>query len=216
MMKQHQLILFKYLAPLTQSYSMTIQSLCVFCGANAGKREIYTTKARQLGRLLAENNITLIYGGGKVGLMGTIADSVLAASGRVVGVIPGHLMDLEVGHAGITEMHVVKSMHERKQLMCDLSDGFIALPGGFGTLDELCEILTWNQLGTIQKPSILLNVEGYFDFFIQSLEHFVEEGFLKPANRKLLMVEEDENRLLDRLRGYEPLYTPKWINHTER
>ena len=125
-------------------------------------------------------------------------------------------MDLEVGHKGLTELHVMKSMHERKQLMCDLSDGFVALPGGFGTLDELCEILTWNQLGTIQKPSILLNVEGYFDFFVRSLEHFVEEGFLKPANRKLLMVEEDETRLLDRLRSYEPTYTPKWITDSER
>jgi uncharacterized protein (TIGR00730 family) len=195
---------------------MKINSLCVFCGANSGKREIYSTKAFQLGQILAENSITLIYGGGKVGLMGTLADSVLAAGGRAVGVIPSHLMDLEVGHTGLTELHVVKSMHERKQLMCDLSDGFIALPGGFGTLDELCEILTWNQLGTIQKPSILLNVEGYFDFFVRSLEHFVEEGFLKPANRKLLMVEEDETRLLDRLRSYEPTYTPKWITDSER
>jgi len=146
---------------------MKISSLCVFCGANAGRREIYTAKAYQLGQILAANDITLIYGGAKVGLMGTLADSVLAAGGRAVGVIPGHLMELEVGHQGLTQLHVVQSMHERKQLMCDLSDGFIALPGGFGTLDELCEILTWNQLGTISKPSILLNVEGYFDFFVR-------------------------------------------------
>jgi uncharacterized protein (TIGR00730 family) len=193
-----------------------LKSICVFCGANAGKREIYEIKARKLGTLLAENDIKLIYGGGKVGLMGTIADSILAAGGKAIGVIPSHLMDLEVGHKGLTELHVVKSMHERKQLMCDLSDGFIAMPGGFGTLDELCEILTWNQLGTIQKPAILFNVEGYFDHFIRSLDHFVEEGFLKAQNRDLLMVEEEETRLLDRMAAYQPVYTHKWITPSER
>ncbi|MES2733887.1 MAG: TIGR00730 family Rossman fold protein [Bacteroidota bacterium] len=193
-----------------------LKSICVFCGASAGKREVYEVKARKLGELLAKNNITLVYGGGKVGLMGAVANSVLDAGGKAIGVIPSHLMDLEVGHTDLTALHVVKSMHERKQLMCDLSDGFIAMPGGFGTLDELCEILTWNQLGTIQKPAILFNVEGYFDHFIRSLDHFEEEGFLKPQNRALLMVEAEETRLFDRMAAYQPSYTHKWITSSER
>lgn len=193
-----------------------LKSICVFCGANEGQREVYKKRAKDVGHLLAEAGITLVYGGGKIGLMGTIADTVLESGGKVIGVIPQHLMDLEVGHLGVNDLRVVKSMHERKQLMCDLSDGFIAMPGGFGTLDELCEILTWNQLGTIQKPVAMLNVEGYFNHFISALDHFVAEGFLKPQNRSMLMVEENEATLLDRMREYRPAHVPKWINDSER
>lgn len=193
-----------------------LKAICVFCGSNAGKREIYLKKAVHLGKILAANHMALVYGGGKVGLMGALADSVLEAGGHVIGVIPGHMMDLEVGHRGLTELRVVKSMHERKQLMCDLSDGFVALPGGYGTFDELCEILTWNQLGTIRKPTLLLNVEGYYDHFIRMLDHCVEEGFLKPVNRHLLLVEEDETRVLDRMSHYQPDFAPKWITPSER
>ena len=193
-----------------------MKTICVFCGSSAGRREVYRQKAVGVGKLLAAHATTLVYGGGKVGLMGALADSALEAGGRVIGVIPRHLMDPEVGHPGLTELRVVASMHERKQLMCDLSDGFLALPCGFGTLDELCEILTWNQLGTIQKPTLLFNVEGYFDYFLHSLDHFVEEGFLKPQNRALLMVEEDETRILARMRSYEAVPVKKWITAAER
>lgn len=188
---------------------MSLKSLCVFCGANVGNKPVYQQIAVQFGKLLAKEGITLIYGGGNVGLMGIIADSVLETGGKVMGVIPQGLADKEVAHAGLTQLYVVKSMHERKQLMCDLSDAFVALPGGLGTFDELCEILTWNQLGIIAKPTALLNVEGYFNHLILLLDHCVQEGFLKEKNRGLLLTAEDQVDLLEKLNNWQPDYDPK-------
>src|SRR5688572_2563010 len=157
-------------------------NICVFCGSSTGNKSTYTDSARELGYLMAAQNHTLIYGGGNIGLMGIIADSVLEKSGRVIGVIPDFLMQKEVGHKGLTELEIVNSMHERKKRMADLSDAFIAMPGGWGTLDELAEILTWRQLGLINQPIGLLNVNNFFDSLIAQMSHMVKEGFLKPEN----------------------------------
>jgi uncharacterized protein (TIGR00730 family) len=163
-------------------------SICVFCGSSSGVRIEYQIAAEQLGRLLAERDVTLVYGGGRVGLMGTLADAALAAGGRVVGVIPKQLCTKELAHRGVTELHVVETMSERKALMGELSDAFLALPGGIGTLDELFEVWTWTQLGLQRKLSGLLNVNGYFDPLLQFLQHAVSEGFLRSQHRDALLV----------------------------
>jgi uncharacterized protein (TIGR00730 family) len=173
--------------------------VCVFCGSNAGSRPSYARAARELGTLLARRGLGLVYGGGRVGLMGTIADAALEAGGEVIGVIPEHLVARELAHPALTELLVVDSMHERKARMASLSRAFVTLPGGYGTLDETCEALTWTQLGLQSKPCGLLNVEGYFDPLIEFLEHAVQEGFLDRANRALLLVETDPARLLARV-----------------
>lgn len=164
-----------------------MNNICVFCGSSHGNEPIFKTQAQMLGKLLAENNKSLVYGGGKVGLMGTIADAVMDNGGNVIGVIPDFLMRKEVGHLGLTELLVVRSMHERKQKMAELADGFIAMPGGFGTLEELAEILTWVQIGLIKKPVGLLNVNGFYDHLLLQMDHMVGQGFLKPQNRKLVI-----------------------------
>lgn len=164
-----------------------MNNICVFCGSSHGNEPIYTTQAQTLGKLMAKNNKTLIYGGGKVGLMGAIADAVMDNGGNVIGVIPDFLMKKEVGHLGLSELLVVRSMHERKQKMAELADGFIAMPGGFGTLEELGEILTWVQLGLIKKPVGLLNVSGFYDHLLLQMDNMVKQGFLKPQNRKLVI-----------------------------
>lgn len=164
-----------------------------------GARPVYRLAAERLGSLLAERGIGLVYGGSNVGLMGVLADTVLARGGEVVGVIPRLLEQKEVAHYGLTTLHLVETMHERKALMADLADGFLALPGAYGTFDELCEILTWVQLRLQEKPVGLLNVEGYFDHLLAQLDHAVKEGFLKEPHRALLAVEEDAGRLLDLL-----------------
>jgi len=194
-----------------------MQRLCVFCGSSAGTRTVYAEAARQLGKALAARGVGLVYGGGHVGLMGILADSVLELGGSVIGVIPQALVDKELAQAGLTQLHVVTTMHQRKALMADLADGFMALPGAFGTADELFEILTWAQLGLHAKPIGLLNVAGYFDPLRAWLDHAVREGFLRSAHRRLLLEAEDSERLLDLLEQYRPVAeTPKWIDERDR
>jgi uncharacterized protein (TIGR00730 family) len=191
------------------------RSICVFCGSNVGSRSEYTTAAEAVGRLLAERRIALVYGGGRVGLMGKLADAVLNAGGRVTGVIPEALMLKEIGHEGLTELKIVNSMHERKALMAELADGFVALPGGFGTLDEFCEILTWAQLGLHHKPCGLLNTNGYYDHFSHLLDHAVIEQFLRPLHRAMVICDDDPEDLLRRMVQYEAPVTGKWIDRSE-
>jgi uncharacterized protein (TIGR00730 family) len=193
-----------------------LKSLCVFCGANHGKRPAYREAAHQLGALLAQRQITLVYGGGNVGLMGTVADACLVAGGRVIGVIPRALAEKEIAHAGLTEMHVVGSMHERKAMMADLADAFLSLPGGFGTWDEFCEALTWSQLGLQKKACSFLNVEGYYDALLTLAERAEEDGFIRPEHRQLLLVDTDAERLLHKLQTFEVPYVPKWVDRSER
>jgi uncharacterized protein (TIGR00730 family) len=177
-----------------------ISSICVYCGAADGSRPGYREAARFLGQLLATQQIRLIYGGGHVGLMGTLADAALTAGGQVTGVIPQQLIDKELGHRGLTELRIVRDMHERKQQMASLADAFIALPGGWGTLEELTEMLTWLQLGFHDKPVGLLNVAGYFDHLLAFAEHMQKEGFLRHSRGDLYQVDSDASYLLKRLR----------------
>ena len=194
-----------------------MKRLCVFCGSSAGNRTIYADAARQLGETLAERGLGVVYGGGHIGLMGILADSVLGLAGSVIGVIPQALVDKELAHDRLTELHVVATMHQRKALMADLADGFVALPGAFGTADELFEILTWAQLGLHAKPIGLLNVAGYFDPLRAWLDHAVREGFLRSAHRGLLLEAEQPEQLLDLLEQYRPKgETPKWIEAQDR
>jgi hypothetical protein len=193
-----------------------LRRVCVFCGSNPGTREAYAEAARSLGALLAERGLALVYGGGHVGLMGAVADAVLAAGGHAIGVIPHALVAREVAHGGLSELHVVGTMHERKALMYDLADAFVALPGGYGTLDEFCEVLTWSQLGIIPKPCGLLNVEGYFDPLLALFDQAVREGFVPPRHRALALEDTDAGRLLDRFAAFEPPATSKWIAPEER
>lgn len=176
-----------------------MHSICVFCGSNPGNRPEYLHMARETGRRIAERQLTLVYGGGKVGLMGAVADAALAAGGRVVGVIPQMLLDREVGHPGLSELHVVTTMSERKLLMGELSDGFLSLPGGIGTLDELFEAWTWTQLGLHDKPSGLLNYRGYYDALARFLDLAIAEGFLRPRHRATLLIGTEIEPLLDEL-----------------
>jgi uncharacterized protein (TIGR00730 family) len=176
-----------------------LKRVCVFCGSNPGLRADYRITAQSLAVALARHNFGLIYGGGNVGLMGHIADAMLQAGGEVIGVIPRALRDKEVAHQGVTELRVVDTMHQRKAMMNELSDAFIALPGGFGTLDEFFEILTWSQLGIHAKPCGLLNVAGYYDSLLAMLDHAVAEGFLWPAHRRMVIAENDAEVLLQQL-----------------
>lgn len=176
-----------------------MKSVCVFCGSHMGGPPVYRSIARELGAVLAGLGLRLVYGGGGVGLMGVVADAVLETGGEVVGVIPRALATRELAHAGVTELHVVGSMHERKALMADLSDGFIALPGGFGTLDELCEIITWAQLGIHRKPCGILNINGYFDDFLRLLDRAVADGFIRAEHRRIILEGRDPVGLLDEL-----------------
>ena len=178
---------------------MTLQAICVFCGSQPGRREEYVTTARDTARLLAQSGIELVYGGGHVGLMGALADEALTHGGRVVGVIPEHLMRPEVAHLGLTELIVVDSMHTRKQTMAVRSDAFIVLPGGYGTIEEMFEMLTWLQLRLQHKPVGLLNVAGYFDSLLEFLEHAANEGLIRREHRGLLRVEDTPVRLLAQL-----------------
>lgn len=187
----------------------------MFCGSSPGVRPEYAEAARALGTLLAERGIGLVYGGGKVGLMGTVADAVLAGGGEAVGVIPEALMAREVGHAGLTELHVVRSMHERKALMAELADAFVALPGGFGTWEEFCEVLTWAQLGLHVKPFGLLDVAGYYAPFVALCDHAVGEGFVRPEHRRLVLEADEPRRMLALLEGFRPPAVEKWIGPDE-
>lgn len=193
--------------------SDTIKSICVFCGSSSGSNLEYTRKAIELGKLFAERDISLVYGGSNVGLMREIADTMMEAGGKVIGVMPHTLIEREVAHKGITEFHVVKTMAERKAVMDELSDAFIAMPGGIGTLDELFEVMSWNQLELITKPVALFNVLGYYDQLIAFLDHSVDQRFVKPEHRINLIAESDEKVLLDKIFNYKPVKVDggKWI-----
>jgi uncharacterized protein (TIGR00730 family) len=194
-----------------------IRRICVFCGSSCGTNAAYRRAAEELGQLLARRNIGLVYGGGCIGLMGALADAALAAGGEVIGVIPDSLLRREVGHRGVTKLHVVETMHQRKALMADLADAFIALPGGYGTLEEFCEIVTWSQLGIQQKPCGLLNVERYWDGLLAMLEHSVSEGFLRPENRDLVLVASTPQQMLERLLKWKPpLHVEEWLDERKR
>lgn len=197
---------------MTPNGARTLRRLCVFAGSSAGRTPIYAATARDLGRTLTARGIELVYGGGRVGLMGTLADAVLASGGHVIGVIPRALMAREVGHNGLPDLRIVGSMHERKALMAELADGFIALPGGWGTLDELFEILTWGQLGLHDKPVGLLNADGYFDPLLAFLAHTVDEGFVRTEYGKMIAVAQDAADLVDRFTTHVPPVVEKWID----
>lgn len=181
-----------------------IRSVCVFCGSQSGARPEYLAAARELGGMLARHGVGIVYGGGHVGLMGAVADAALAAGGRVVGVIPEHLMRPEVAHQSLTELIVVDTMHTRKRLMAERSDAFIVLPGGYGTFEEMFETVTWLQLKLHTKPVGILNVENYFDHLLQFLRHAAAEAFIRPAHFDLLIVESNPPLLLERLRRHVP------------
>lgn len=177
-----------------------IKRLAIFCGSSTGHKSIYKQEARKVGKLLAEKGIELVYGGGKIGLMGAAADACLEHGGKVIGVIPEKLMTAEVGHTGVTELHVVDTMHERKAMMAQLSDGFIALPGGIGTLEEIIEVFTWHQIGYHHKPCAFLNTNGYYDKLFGFIDHMVEEGFLSASQRSHLMVSDSAEELLEKMK----------------
>ena len=187
-----------------------MKRIAVYCGSNKGARAAYAEAAEKLGYQLARRRIELVYGGGCVGLMGILADAVLKGGGHVIGVIPEKLVIKEVVHEGLPDLRVVKSMHERKALMAELSDGFIALPGGYGTYEEFCEVLAWSQLGWHQKPFGLLDVAGFYRSFLEFFDHATREGFIRPKHRELVMVEEDPEKLLHRLETFQPPKEVKW------
>ncbi len=189
----------------------TINSICIYCGSSPGRLEDYASAGRALAVALVSRNIRLVYGGAGIGIMGTVADEVLKLGGQVVGVIPKALAHKEVAHQNLTEMHITDSMHDRKMLMAELADGFIALPGGIGTLEELFEIWTWAQLGFHQKPCGLLNVAGYYDALIQFLDHVLAEQFVKSPHRDMLLVDSDPTALLDRYESYQPPAVKRWV-----
>jgi len=189
-----------------------VNRVCVYSGSSPGKREAYAAAAGDLGRLLARRSVTVVYGGADVGLMGALADAALAEGGRVIGVITKALADAEIAHGGLTELRVVASMHERKAVMEALSDAFVALPGGVGTLEELAEMLAWAQLGLHRKPCGLLNVNGYFDRLIDFLDHAVAERFIRPVHREQLIVAGTPEELLSSFAAYRPRFTPKWMD----
>ena len=190
-----------------------MNAVCVFCGSSAGNRDSYKTAARKLGRLLARKEITLIYGGSNVGLMAIIADEVLALGGKVIGVMPDSLIEKEVAHPGLTEFIRCDSMSERKEVMMKMADGFIAMPGGVGTLDELFEVMSWNQLGLMNKPLALLNTDQYWDHLLAFLDHSVQEKFVRIEHRSNLIAEENEQALLYAMENYNPTHLDKvaWI-----
>ena len=189
-----------------------MKSLCVYCGASPGHSPAYTIAAKQLAVTLVNQDIALVYGGGNVGLMGVIADEVLALGGKVTGVIPQALVDKEVGHTGLTQLHIVDNMHQRKAIMAELSDGFIAMPGGIGTLEELFEVMTWAQLGFHQKPIGLLNVSGFYDGLLHFLDHTRQQGFLRASHLDILLSSPEPNDLLQQLKTYLPVTTRKWVD----
>jgi hypothetical protein len=193
-----------------------VKRLCVFCGSATGRQPAYAETARALGAELVRRGLGLVYGGGSVGLMGVIADAVLADGGEVIGVLPRGLVGKELGHEGLTELHLVDSMHERKALMASLADGFMALPGGLGTLEEILEILTWAQLGIHRKPVGLIDVEGYWEGLLALFRHAVGEGFVRPEYARLLLVDRAPAALLDRFLAWRPPVTPAiWLDPTE-
>lgn len=192
-----------------------IKRLCVYCGSNEGNDPTYLHVAQALGHALVRASIGLVYGGASIGLMGAVANAVLAAGGEVTGVIPRALVEKEIAHRGVADLRVVNSMHERKALMAELSDGFVALPGGVGTLEELFEVWTWAQLGHHAKPCALLNVKGFYDGLVNFLDGVAERGFMKNPHRAMLIVAREPDELIGRLRTYEPPVVTKWMKPGE-
>ncbi|SDI52474.1 hypothetical protein SAMN05216189_100633 [Pseudomonas delhiensis] len=193
---------------------MTLRSICVFCGASPGASPIYREAAESLGRHIAERGLRLVYGGGAVGLMGMVADAALAAGGEVVGIIPQSLKEAEIGHKGLSRLEVVDGMHARKARMAELSDAFIALPGGLGTLEELFEVWTWGQLGYHAKPLGVLEVNGFYDPLLAFLDHLVQERFVRAEHRQMLQRGATPAELVDALQAWKPLAAPKWVDRT--
>jgi uncharacterized protein (TIGR00730 family) len=189
-----------------------MKRICLFCGANTGTRPAYAQAAAELGRTLAARGITLVYGGGSVGLMKIAAEAALADGGQVIGVITEQLMEREVGHPGLTELRVVRTMHERKALMASYADAFIALPGGFGTFDELCEMMTWDQLGIHVKPIALINIEGYFDGFLAQIDRAVDDQLIKPEHRTMLAVATTVDGALAAIATWHAPEVPQWLH----
>lgn len=192
-----------------------LKSVCVFCGSRTGSNPAYTEAARTMGTLLARQGRTLVYGGGHVGLMGVVADAALGENGRVIGVIPQSLEDRELGHRGLTELHIVETMHHRKAMMAEKSDAFIALPGGLGTYEEIFETATWSLLGIQDKPLGFLNVNGFYDHIIEQLDRALADGFLKPDERALVLVDNDPEKLINRLETFCRPGQPKWMTLDE-
>ena len=188
-----------------------MKRICVFCGSSAGEDGRYLEAADRFGQILAREGIELVYGGSRVGMMGRLAAATLQAGGKVVGIIPGAVMNRELAHQELTELRVVRSLHERKSEMAELSDAFVALPGGLGTVEAFFELLTWGQLGLHRKPCALLDVQGYFQPLIRFLDHMTHEGFMARPHRDMVLVEEDPDALIRRLRAYEPPAIPRWI-----
>jgi hypothetical protein len=188
-----------------------MKRIAVFCGSNKGTRPAYTEPAARLGELLAREKIELVYGGGMVGLMGVVADAALRHGGHVIGVIPQSLVIKEVVHEKLPDFRVVKNMHERKALIAGLADGFIALPGGYGTYEEFCEVLAWSQLGYHRKPFGLLDAAGFYQGLLEFFDHATREGFIRPKHRELVMVEDNAGKLLERLKNFQPPAEVKWI-----
>lgn len=189
-----------------------IRSVTVFCGSSSGTTSNYTQAAYEMGQFLANNNIRVVYGGAKIGVMGALADGALSRNGEVIGVIPKFLCSKEIAHDKLTKLEVVDTMHERKTMMNQLCDGVIALPGGYGTLEELFEMLTWAQLGLHQKPIALLNVNGYFDHLIALRDHMLQEEFINENHRKMMIVSEENQDLLNRMKAYKAPALPHWLN----
>lgn len=189
---------------------VNMRRVCVYCGSSSGSQEVYADAAKELGDVLVGHDIELVYGGASVGMMGTLADAVLEAGGKVHGVIPRMLEEKEIAHQGLTKLHVVTSMHARKSMMAALSDGFIAMPGGFGTLEEVVEVLTWGQLKFHNKPCGLLNVEGYFDKLLAFFAHNEKEGFLRPENRRMLLSDSTPTGLIQQFERYTAPHVDKW------
>jgi uncharacterized protein (TIGR00730 family) len=191
---------------------VTLRSVCVFCAANPGADPAYVQRTAAFGRFLAESGRRVVFGGGRTGLMGALAEGALAAGGEIVGVMPRHLVEREVAHTGLSELHVVGSMHERKARLAELSDGFVALPGGLGTLEELFETWTWGQLGLHRKPYGLLDIGGFFAPLLEFLDHAVREGFIRAEYRALLLVDSDPSALLDRMEAFDPPLLGRWLD----
>jgi uncharacterized protein (TIGR00730 family) len=193
-----------------------IGRVCVFCGSSPGNHPDYARAAREVGTLLARESIGLVFGGGHRGLMGEMADAALAAGGQVIGVIPRHLEAHELAHKGLSDLRIVRTMHERKAMMADLADGFVGLPGGLGTMEEFFEVATWSQLGIHAKPAVLLNVRGYYDLVGRFLDQAVSEGFLLREHRALIAICHESDTILDTLRSFTPSPEEKWLDRSER
>lgn len=195
---------------------MTLTSLCVFCGSASGQKPLYTETAVKLGQSFLKRDIGLVYGGASVGLMGAIADTMLNDGGKVIGVMPQSLVDKEIAHKGLTNLHIVSSMHARKAMMADLSDGFLVMPGGLGTMEEMFEVWTWLQLGIHEKPIGLLNVDHYFDKMLAFLDHVVDQGFLKAEHKNLIQVDPTPEGLIDKLAAFKAPEIKKWGSRKDR